>query len=120
MKDFLGNDVIQGDYFAYPMTIGRSANMCIFQFDTVTKGGSVRAREIKKAYAANKPSFKIWVRVDRFDGMTDYIRSYHRDMNDEERMKAIEDFNKQRTVLKMFSERAILLKDFKEPTGDGT
>lgn len=52
MKDFLGRDVAPGDYFAYPLTIGRSACMALYQFVEVNEAGNVKAKKIDESYVS--------------------------------------------------------------------
>ena len=97
IKDFLGSEVKMDDYFAYPLTIGRSANMAIFQFKGLNKSGNVKARPVKRAYGMYT-KYKKW------------IGSNWVEMTDAEKAKADE----KTSTLTMFSQRALLLKDFKE------
>lgn len=53
MKDFLGRDVAPGDYFAYPLTIGRSACMALYQFVEVNEAGNVKAKKIDSSYISS-------------------------------------------------------------------
>jgi len=120
MKDFLGNDVVQGDYFAYPLIIGRSANMAIFQFDKVDDKGKVKARPCTRAYGDDKLDYRIW-RSGFYDIEGVYQSGKYEDMTAEERIHADTLYERKRSTLQMFSERAILLPNFKEPTTeDGT
>ena len=99
IKDFLGFEVKMDDYFAYPLTIGRSANMAIFQFKGLNKNGNVKARPVKRAYNNNdlfkykKWNGSVWV-----------------EMTHDEKAKV----DAKLSTLTMFSERALFLKDFKE------
>jgi len=111
MKDFLGNEVKQGDYFAYPLIIGRSANMAIFQFDCV-KDGKVKAKPMERAYGGDSTSnkFKVWERV--FNDKGEYVSGAYRDMTPKERAHEEDKINRRRSTLQMFSERALLLPNF--------
>ncbi len=98
IKDFLGNEVKEGDYFAYPLVVGRSANMAIFQFSGLNKSGNVKARPVKRAYGNDFFKYKK------------YVDSNLVDMTESEKAKV----DQKTSTLMMFSERALLLKDFKE------
>lgn len=98
IKDFLGAEVKMDDYFAYPLTIGRSANMAIFQFKGLNKSGNVKARPIKRAYNNDFTKYKKWSGFSWVE------------MTEAEKAKV----DAKLSTLTMFSERALLLKDFKE------
>lgn len=101
IKDFLGTEVKMDDYFAYPLTIGRSANMAIFQFKGLNKSGNVKARPVKRAYGGSHLfKYRKWDKNKR-----DYV-----DMTEGERAKV----DAKLSTLMLFSQRALLLKDFKE------
>ena len=70
IKDFIGQEVNVGDYFAYPLIIGRSASMAIYKLHSITDDGKGEA--IKKHAPRHRSTWKYkkWV-----------------DMNDAERMK---------------------------------
>jgi len=63
MKDMLGQEVVAGDYFAYPLVSGRSANMAIYEFKEVTADDKVKARPVERTYGGYKerlhPDFKV-------------------------------------------------------------
>lgn len=99
IKDFLGKEVEIDDYFAYPLVIGRSANMAIFQFKGTNKSGNVKARPVKRAYDGGD-----FLKHKKWNG------SAYVDMTDGEKAKA----DQKTSTLSKFSERALLLKDFKE------
>lgn len=100
IKDFIGQDVVVGDYFAYPLIVGRSASMAIYQLMDVDEKG-VKARKLNESYGFNGSwKYKKW----------DGNGNEHRDMTEEERAKV----DAKTSRLSMFHERAILLKDYKE------
>jgi hypothetical protein len=110
MKDMLGQEVGPGDYFAYALMVGRSANMAIYKFvEEVTKKKTysdeietkVRAIKLHESYGAKAKDagswhFRVW------DGVN------YRNMTPEEMHKAM---NKT-TVLGMFEARGLLLPGF--------
>ena len=99
MKDFLGNDVEMDDYFAYPLTIGSSCQMAIFQYKGIHPSGvGVKAKPVTRSYGRT-PFYEKWVPS---------VRAY-RPMTQEERDK----IDNATSTLKLFSQRAILLKDYK-------
>jgi hypothetical protein len=97
IKDFLGHEVNLDDYFAYPLTIGRSANMAIFQFKDLNKNGNVKALPIKRSYKNDLFRYKKW------------IGSALVELTEAEKIKV----DSKLSTLTHFSRRAILLKDFK-------
>lgn len=46
IKDFLGREVNVGDYFAYPLSIGRSNCMALYQLKVILDDGRVKARKV--------------------------------------------------------------------------
>jgi hypothetical protein len=112
MKDMLGQEVNVGDYFAYPLVAGRSANMAIYQFKEETVDGKVKAKPITRTYGneyfnqvLNLPSkYCKWV----------HDKGEFQPMTQKERDKV--DFREEnkRSTLLMFTDRAIKLKDFNE------
>ena len=104
VKDFLGNEINIDDYFAYPLIIGRSANMAVFQFKGTTPSGKYRGRPVKRAYDTwNAPlKYQIWKGGE------------YRDMTVEERAAA----DAKTTTLNLLHERAILLTNFKETSNE--
>lgn len=104
VTDFLGNAIEPGDYFAYPLTVGRSANMAIFQFVAENASGTYKARPVERSYGNSPMKYKVWV----WDVIT---RSGHyRDMTPEERAKV----DAKTSTLHFLEKRAVLLKDYKE------
>lgn len=49
MKDFLGYEVGPGDYFCYPLTVGRSASMALYRFVAVNDSGNVKACKVESS-----------------------------------------------------------------------
>ncbi len=106
MKDFLGQEVNVGDYFAYPTIVGRSASMNVYQFKDIVNG-KVKAHPIDRSYGmANKDPYQVFY----YNSNDDYG---YRPMTPAERKK----HDNKCSTLQMFSERAILLKDFKPAVG---
>lgn len=104
MKDFLGVEVQIDDYFAYPLIIGRSANMAIFQYKGVTENGSVRGRPINRSYSYGQ--YNDSYKYKKWDRKTDKWV----DMTDAEKAKV----DNRTSALSKFEERAIILKNFNE------
>jgi hypothetical protein len=102
MKDFIGQEVNVGDYFAYPTIVGRSASMNIYQLREVVKG-KARAHPINRSYGLAENPYRV------FDYDPAKGGGYYRDMTPKEREK----YDNKCSTLQMFSERAILLKDYK-------
>lgn len=68
IKDFLGRDCDVGDYFAYPLTVGRSASMALYQLKEIKADGGVKAHKINESYGFNACTrYKnfIWDEVTR-------------------------------------------------------
>jgi len=101
MKDFLGQEVNVGDYFAYPTIVGRSASMNVYQFRDIVNG-KVKAHPIERSYGLYGNPYEV------FDLLEEGKYGY-RPMTPKEREK----YDNKCSTLQMFSERAILLKDFK-------
>jgi len=117
MRDMLNNEVLEGEYFAYPLVSGRSANMAIFQFKEVV-GSRVKARPVERAYGDygnnihkgfNLPIKYLNWKYDPVTGKGEYSEMTQAEKDNVD-LKAA---NK-RSTLQMFSERAILLRDFNE------
>jgi hypothetical protein len=102
MKDFIGQEVNVGDYFAYPTIVGRSASMNIYQFRGIVND-KVKAHPINRSYGLKENPYKV------FEYNTETKHGYYRDMTPKEREK----YDNKCSTLQMFSERAILLKDYK-------
>lgn len=102
MKDFLGREVNPGDYFAYPLIVGRSASMGLYQMVAVVEGKDiwsstnvtlkVKARKINASYGFNNEwKYKKW------DSDAGYV-----DMTEAEKAKVAAKLS----TLSLFSERA--------------
>ena len=66
IKDFLGRECEVGDYFAYPLTVGRSASMALYQLIEIKPNGGVKAHKINASYGFNADTrYKnfIWDKV---------------------------------------------------------
>lgn len=101
MKDFIGQDVNAGDYFAYPLTCGRSAVMAIYKFHSETDSGNVRGIKVEHSYNRDESwRYKVYVGGEQV----------WREMTTEEREKV----DNKTTTLKHFSDRAVLLKGYNE------
>jgi hypothetical protein len=101
VRDFLGNVVNVDDYFAYPLTVGRSAAMAVYQFKGVNESGSVKAKPINHSYGYNKEyRYKTWCRKE----------GGYRDMTEAERKKV----DSKTSTLHFMNKRAIKLENFKE------
>ena len=94
MKDFIGQEVNIGDYFAYPLTIGRSAAMAVYRLVKINESGTVGANKIDATY-----SIAPW-RYDEGE-------SRWRDMTPEERAKV----DSKISTLKFLNKRAIKLNE---------
>jgi hypothetical protein len=99
VKDFLGNLIEIDDYFAYPLTVGRSATQAIYQFKGITPSGSYRARPVKRSSESHQ-DYQIW---------DSNIRKY-RDMTVEERAKV----DSKTSILHYLNRRAVKLANFKD------
>lgn len=100
-KDFLGNMINVDDYFAYPLTVGRSAAMAVYQFKGLYESGSVKARQIDHSYGSNKEyRYKTWCRKE----------GGYRDMTEAERLKV----DSKTSTLHFMGKRAIKLDNYKE------
>jgi hypothetical protein len=100
-KDFLGNVVNIDDYFAYPLTIGRSAAMAVYQFKGLNDSGSAKARQIDHSSGRNKEyRYKRWCSKE----------GGYRDMTEAERLKV----NSKTSTLHYMEVRAIKLDNYKE------
>ena len=99
VTDFLGNLIEIDDYFAYPLTLGRSATQAIYQFKGITPSGAYRARPIKRSYESCQ-DYKIW----------DSNISKYRDITAEERAK----LDSKTSILHFLNKRAVKLVNFKE------
>ena len=106
MKDFLGNEVNVGDYFAYPTIVGRSASMNVYEYVETTDNGYVKARPIERAYGKNV--FKDGLPYCCFD-WNEANRTFVKSKDWEKKLAKFKD---KCSTLQMFSERALLLKDF--------
>jgi hypothetical protein len=61
MKDFLGQDVQVNEYFAYPLTVGRSACMALYKLVGVLEDGvKVKAIKIESSYGVCFDKYKIF------------------------------------------------------------
>ena len=82
IKDFLGRECDVGDYFAYPLTVGRSANMALYQLKEIRPNGSVKAHKIDASYGFHYESkYKKWI-WDNLTNTGEYV-----DMTEAERAK---------------------------------
>lgn len=77
MKDFLGYEVEPGDYFCYPLTVGRSASMALYRFVSVNESGNVKACKLEASYGSDYWKYKIY----------DKSTCNYRDMTEAERAK---------------------------------
>jgi len=118
MKDMLGNEVKEGDYFAYPLVSGRSANMAIYQFKEVTIEDRVKARPVERTYGDRDniihKDFNLPLKYLKWSYVLPSYEGKYSPMTQEERDKVDLKRANKRSTLQMFSERAILLKDFNE------
>jgi hypothetical protein len=104
IKDFIGQDVVVGDYFAYPLIVGRSASMALYQLVSIGEAGKVKARKLNESYGFNNSwRYLTWTQLPT--GEWDHVQ-----MTDKQRAKV----DAKTSTLNMFHERAILLKDYKE------
>jgi hypothetical protein len=76
-KDFLGREVNVGDYFAYPLTLGRSATMALYKLISFNESGSVKACKICSSYGGDTHRYMMY----------DYKILEYRDMTEAERIK---------------------------------
>jgi len=110
VTDFLGNKLEVDDYFAYALTLGRSAQQAIFQYKGKNPSGTYKARPVSRSYERN--DYKVWIN-DASDprwveGTT--RSSCYVDMTDAERAKA----RAKTSTLNCVPARAVKLFDFKE------
>lgn len=99
-KDFLGNEINVDDYFAYPLTVGRSAAMAVYQFKGLHESGSAKARQIHHPYINEEYRYKTWCRKE----------GGYRDMTEAERLKV----DSKTSKLHCMESRAIKLDNYKE------
>jgi len=104
MKDFLGQDVQVNEYFAYPLTAGRSACMALYKLVGVLEDGvRVKAIKIESSYGFDH-SWKYKTYKKSKEGVYEY-----RDMTDTEKHK----LDNKASTLNEFSKRACKV-DYKE------
>lgn len=104
MQDFIGQEVTVGDYFAYPLIVGRSASMAIYKLHSTFEDGRVKAIKQDESYGFDS-SYKYKKTIYNVaDNKYECI-----DMTPAEREKV----DNRTSTLNMFSERAVLLKDFR-------
>jgi hypothetical protein len=108
MKDFIGNEVGPGDYFAYALTIGRSASLAVYQFVEV-KNDKVRAIKKRESYGPKDGREWSQQQIKRKLVLQDGEHVYV-DRTPEEIEKELNKIS----TLGMFTERALLIKDFNE------
>lgn len=97
IKDFMGRECQVGDYFAYPLTVGRSASMALYQLKEIRPNGSVKAHKMNESYgfnAANRYKKFVWDDLTNTGG---YV-----DMTEAEKAKV----DSKTSSLSMFTERA--------------
>lgn len=100
-KDFLGNVISIDDYFAYPLTVGRSAAMAVYQFKGFNPSGSAKARQLSHSYGRSQEHrYKTWCSKEH--GL--------RDMTEDERQKV----DSKTSTLHHMESRAVKLDNFKE------
>lgn len=101
-KDFLGNEINVDDYFAYPLTVGRSAVMAVYQFKGLYESGSAKARQVDHSWRGNNKEYryKTWCRKE----------GGFRDMTEAERLKV----DSKTSKLNYMESRAIKLDNYKE------
>lgn len=112
MKDLIGREVEVGQYIAYALTAGRSANLAIYHVREVSKN-SIKAHKVDESYTSWTKSFitledkKLpWKHV-KFDSKLDKLV----ELPDEEKAKIDTKLdNKVSTLSK--SERIFILNDF--------
>jgi hypothetical protein len=108
-KDLVGNEVGPGDHFAYALTVGRSASLAIYKFVDI-KGERVRAIKKVESYGSldmSEHRLKMRHQKHMFNEATG--RYEWMKLSPEE----IEKIDNKTSSLGKFSERAILLKDYK-------
>jgi len=97
MKDFINQDVQVGEYFAYPLTVGRSASMALYRLVSVLEDGvRVKACKVESTHTY-MDSYKY--KTYKKNGNGDYE---YRDMTQEERDKV----DNKTSTLNEFSRRA--------------
>ena len=109
VTDFLGNKLEINDYFAYALTLGRSAQQAIFQYKGKNPSGTYKARPVSRSYERNE--YKVWItnKSDpRWVGGKEW--GCYVDMTDVERAKV----DAKTSTLHCVPERAVKLFDFKE------
>lgn len=101
VKDFLGNVINVDDYFAYPLTVNRSAAMAVYQFKGFHPSGAAKARQLNHSYGRNQDyKYKIYCRKE----------GGYRDMTEDERQKV----DSKTSILHHMQSRAVKLDSFKE------
>lgn len=96
IKDFLGRDVSVDDYFAYPLSIGRSNCMALYQLKVILDDGRVKARKVVDTAGSSFHKYKNF-EYDAVNNTGKYV-----DMTPEQRQAV----DRKTSVLNMFQTRA--------------
>lgn len=96
IKDFLGREVNVGDYFAYPLSIGRSNCMALYQLKVILEDGRVKARKVVESAGSSFHKYRIF-EYDAINNTGAYV-----DMTPEQRHTV----DSKTSVLNMFQTRA--------------
>ena len=109
MKDFLGYEVGPGDYFCYPLTVGRSACMALYRFVSVNESGNVKACKVEESYGSSYGSASWKYKVFDAKAASGFgSQGAWRDMTEAERAKV----DSKTSTLQMFATRAVKI-DYK-------
>ena len=96
IKDFLGSEVSVDDYFAYPLSIGRSNCMALYQLKVILDDGRVKARKVVETGGLSAYKYKLF-EYDAVNNTGQYV-----DMTPEQRQAV----DRKTSVLNMFQTRA--------------
>lgn len=96
IKDFLGREVSVDDYFAYPLSIGRSNCMALYQLKVILDDGRVKARKVAESAGSSFHKYRIF----EYDSVND--TGQYVDMTPAQRHAV----DSKTSVLNMFQTRA--------------
>lgn len=96
IKDFLGREVSVDDYFAYPLSIGSSNCMALYQLKVILDDGRVKARKVVESAGASFHKYRFF-KYDEINNTGEYV-----EMTPEQRQAV----DRKTSVLNMFESRA--------------
>ena len=96
IKDFLGREVLVDNYFAYPLSAGRSNCMALYQLKLILDDGRVKARKVVESGGPSMYKYKNF-EYDHVNNTGAYV-----DMTPEQRQAV----DRKTSVLNNFETRA--------------